>query len=457
MVKIKIIFLVILLLLLAKPDTARAVFSTVVNPNGNQCLTVGTVYTVKVTSDADHVALYYRTDGQQPAHLDSSVIKHPLQQSQGTTTATWGWTLSGSHISETGRVWVDGHQNDHDSFNTWDSSNADFAVRSDCTGYGVTGGAPPASQKLVAPANFDIPAALVDFLVTTSTILYRYSSEYSGNFQVYFYDAPYTTFLLQSRELDLKPGGIFTFEERNLLPNTFYPGSRKVQAYHRHGFWSALSEPSPPFWTAIEIPEKMEITKLTPTSVTLKVLTPLFNLGKGQSAVYFENITENLASGWVTSTVWTFASLTPDTVYQFWTKARSGEGTNTRFGGLVTTRTPKEGEVTTAEEELRLKELRAIKENLERQIESLKKQIAIREKPFKKFTQFLTRGSQGPEVVSLQQILGRDPAIYPEGLITGYFGPLTEAAVKRLQEKYEIEPLGIVGPKTRAILETLWR
>ncbi|MBI3627574.1 MAG: fibronectin type III domain-containing protein [Candidatus Sungbacteria bacterium] len=38
--------------------------------------------------------------------------------------------------------------------------------------------------------------------------------------------------------------------------------------------------------------------------------------------------------------------------------------------------------------------------------------------------------------------------MYPEGLVTGYFGPLTEAAVKKLQEKQGIEAIGIVGPKT---------
>ncbi len=49
--------------------------------------------------------------------------------------------------------------------------------------------------------------------------------------------------------------------------------------------------------------------------------------------------------------------------------------------------------------------------------------------------------------------------IYPEGLVTGYFGSLTQSAVIRFQEKYSSEillPLGLssgtgyVGPSTRA-------
>lgn len=56
------------------------------------------------------------------------------------------------------------------------------------------------------------------------------------------------------------------------------------------------------------------------------------------------------------------------------------------------------------------------------------------------------------EVVSLQEILAADPSIYPEGLVTGYFGQLTENAVKKFQKKHGIEQLGEVGPKTKAAL-----
>ena len=70
-------------------------------------------------------------------------------------------------------------------------------------------------------------------------------------------------------------------------------------------------------------------------------------------------------------------------------------------------------------------------------------------------TKTLLRGSQNDEVSTLQAFLAQDPAIYPEGLVTGYFGPATERAVKRFQEKYGIDPIGIVGPKTRAKLNEL--
>src|SRR3989344_7067155 len=47
----------------------------------------------------------------------------------------------------------------------------------------------------------------------------------------------------------------------------------------------------------------------------------------------------------------------------------------------------------------------------------------------------LELGSRGDQVVILQTLLSLDSDVYPEGLITGFFGPLTENAVKRFQAK----------------------
>jgi len=80
---------------------------------------------------------------------------------------------------------------------------------------------------------------------------------------------------------------------------------------------------------------------------------------------------------------------------------------------------------------------------------------------FKKtFAKNLARGSQGDDVVALQEFLKQDPAIYPEGIVIGIFGPATERAVKRLQVKYQIANVGVpgygnVGPKTRALINSL--
>jgi peptidoglycan hydrolase-like protein with peptidoglycan-binding domain len=66
------------------------------------------------------------------------------------------------------------------------------------------------------------------------------------------------------------------------------------------------------------------------------------------------------------------------------------------------------------------------------------------------FTQYLYNGSSGPQVTALQQRL-TDDGLY-NGPIIGNYGPLTETAVKAYQKKHDINPLGVVGPATRALL-----
>ncbi|OGZ18704.1 MAG: hypothetical protein A2175_00235 [Candidatus Nealsonbacteria bacterium RBG_13_42_11] len=75
----------------------------------------------------------------------------------------------------------------------------------------------------------------------------------------------------------------------------------------------------------------------------------------------------------------------------------------------------------------------------------------VREKDVKKepafqFKSVLTVGSQGAEVQELQKCLAKDPEIYPEGEITGYFGGKTKEAVIKFQEKYAetiLKPAGL--------------
>lgn len=72
-------------------------------------------------------------------------------------------------------------------------------------------------------------------------------------------------------------------------------------------------------------------------------------------------------------------------------------------------------------------------------------------------------GSRGADVTRLQTYLAANPELYPEGLITGYFGLLTQAAVKRFQAAQGIVSSGSpattgygrVGPLTMARLNQL--
>jgi len=101
-----------------------------------------------------------------------------------------------------------------------------------------------------------------------------------------------------------------------------------------------------------------------------------------------------------------------------------------------------------------IEELRAQIEALNTQLESLRK-AAKEVKGTLQLLRQLSRGMTGEDVKLLQEILATDPDIYPEGKITGYFGSLTEKAVKRFQAKAGIEQAGVVGPKTLSKINEL--
>ncbi len=63
-------------------------------------------------------------------------------------------------------------------------------------------------------------------------------------------------------------------------------------------------------------------------------------------------------------------------------------------------------------------------------------------------------GARGAAVSNLQAFLAEDPKVYPEGLVTGYFGSLTRAAVIRYQAKNGIPRTGFVGPITLAAISS---
>lgn|SRR3989338_7587505 len=72
-------------------------------------------------------------------------------------------------------------------------------------------------------------------------------------------------------------------------------------------------------------------------------------------------------------------------------------------------------------------------------------------------------GSTGSDVIELQTYLATNASIYPSGLITGYFGPLTQAGVQRFQASQGIvssgDPAttgyGRVGPQTMLKINSL--
>lgn len=60
----------------------------------------------------------------------------------------------------------------------------------------------------------------------------------------------------------------------------------------------------------------------------------------------------------------------------------------------------------------------------------------------------LREGMSGDDVKTLQAILAKYPDLYPEGLVTGFFGKATARAVARFQAREQLPVVGLVGPRT---------
>jgi Putative peptidoglycan binding domain len=64
-------------------------------------------------------------------------------------------------------------------------------------------------------------------------------------------------------------------------------------------------------------------------------------------------------------------------------------------------------------------------------------------------------GQRNLDITNLQTFFADNAAIYPEGLVTGYFGGLTRSAVMRFQAFYGFDQVGRVGPITREKINNL--
>jgi len=103
-------------------------------------------------------------------------------------------------------------------------------------------------------------------------------------------------------------------------------------------------------------------------------------------------------------------------------------------------------------------ELRALIDQLTAQVQALQEQItalSARTEAALALSQDLALGDRGTEVELLQRILASDPELYPEGLVTGFFGPLTHAALKRFEMRYELDGDGELDVRARAVVNDL--
>jgi hypothetical protein len=148
------------------------------------------------------------------------------------------------------------------------------------------------------------------------------------------------------------------------------------------------------------------------------------------------------------------------------TSGFNGEENSYDFSLVISSQNGESGE--SSEDEELIEQLKARIAELEAKIAEVRAKIAAllgEESGSESFSENLYYGLNNSNVRRLQVFLkNQGEEIYPEGLLTGYFGPLTRAAVIRFQEKYSddiLAPLGLergtgfVGEKTRAKINEL--
>ncbi len=68
-------------------------------------------------------------------------------------------------------------------------------------------------------------------------------------------------------------------------------------------------------------------------------------------------------------------------------------------------------------------------------------------------TDDLSFGVTNESITKIQKLMATDAEIYADGTISGFFGPKTQEALRRFQTRFGLDPVGVVGPSTKAILE----
>lgn len=95
-------------------------------------------------------------------------------------------------------------------------------------------------------------------------------------------------------------------------------------------------------------------------------------------------------------------------------------------------------------------------QNLMKQVEELQKQLAALRGEIKEvqaeLRDGLREGVENDDVKKIQELLATDPSIYPKGLVSGYYGPLTADAVRAFQRRHDLKVTGEVDAETKALM-----
>jgi hypothetical protein len=232
-----------------------------------------------------------------------------------------------------------------------------------------------------------------------------------------------------------------TYIDTGLASNTQY--TYKVRAKDAAGNESDYSSTSSKY-TLAPTPTNLTSISSSTTSITLSV-DAINNPTSDSSGYYFFNTTNSTNSTWIRTNAWQDTGLSCGTTYSYSVIYKNGDGTETTASttSVTTTSCPTGGSnpgpvftntttttptpPTTTEEQVTQNNLLAQIKELQDKITLLKQQIqtALGDPTSQYvFTRMLKYGDRNQDVVALQSCLkNKYPAIYPEGIISGWFGP----------------------------------
>jgi hypothetical protein len=97
-------------------------------------------------------------------------------------------------------------------------------------------------------------------------------------------------------------------------------------------------------------------------------------------------------------------------------------------------------------------------QKLMKQVEDLQRQLGLIKGELKEeIKSGLRAGMEDEDIKKIQELLATDPSLYPRGIVSGYFGPLTEEAISRFQERHGLTVTGEVDEATKALIHEYFK
>ncbi len=92
-------------------------------------------------------------------------------------------------------------------------------------------------------------------------------------------------------------------------------------------------------------------------------------------------------------------------------------------------------------------------QTLMKQVETLQAQLAtLKGEIREELKEGLKEGVTDEDVKKVQELLASDSTIYPRGLVSGYYGPLTKEAVMAFQKRHNLPQTGEVDAATKKLM-----